>query len=92
MDIQVSSNFERQIFESVERNSDELQYIMRSFLNTGQFVLSSKVVKDLQSIYNSYSVSNVQILETIKNFNDKYNYLSDPHTATGLYVLNRRTK
>ena len=87
MDIQVSSNFERQIFESLERNSEELQHIMRSFLNTGQYVLSSKVVKDLQSIYNSYSVSNAQVLKTIKNFNDKYNYLPDPHTATGLYVL-----
>ena len=87
MDIQISSNFERQIFESVERNSDELQHIMRSFLNTGQYVLSSEVVKDLQSIYNSYSVSNEQILETIKNFNTKFNYLADPHTATGLYVL-----
>ena len=89
MDIQVSSNFERQIFESLERNSDELQHIMRSFLNTGQYVLSSKVVKDLQSIYNSYSVSNAQVLETIKNFNEKYNYLADPHTATGLYVLDK---
>ena len=90
MDIQVSSNFERQIFESLERNSDELKHIMKSFSNTGQFILSSKVVKDLQSIYNSYSVSNEQILETIKNFNNKYNYLADPHTATGLYVLDRK--
>ena len=89
MDIQVSSNFERQIFESLERNSEELQHIMRSFLNTGQYILSSKVLKDLQSIYNSYSVSNAQVLETIKNFNDKYNYLADPHTATGLYVLDK---
>ena len=87
MDIQVSSNFERQIFESLERNSDELKHIMKSFSNTGQFILSSKVVKDLQSIYSSYSVSNEQILETIKNFNNKYNYLADPHTATGLCVL-----
>ena len=87
MDIQVSSNFERQIFESLERNSDELKHIMKSFSNTGQFIFSSRIVKDLQSIYNSYSVSNEQILETIKNFNNKYNYLADPHTATGLYVL-----
>ena len=89
MDIQISSNFERQLFESVERNSDELQKIMRSFLDTGQHVLSSTVVKDLQSLYSSYSVSNEQILETIKNFNKKHNYLADPHTATGLYVLDR---
>ena len=87
MDIQVSSNFERQIFESLERNSDEVQNAMRSFLSTGRYVFSSKAVNDLQSMYNSYSVSDAQVLETIKNFNDKYNYLADPHTATGLYVL-----
>ena len=89
MDIQISSNFERQLFESVERNSDELQNIMKSFLDTGQYVLSSEVVKNLQSLYSSYSVSNEQILETIKDFNNKHNYLADPHTATGLYVLDR---
>ena len=29
------------------------------------------------------------MLQTIKEFYDKYDYLSDPHTATGLNVLNK---
>ena len=89
MDIQVSSNFERQIFECLGRNSDELQHVMKSFSNTGQHILSSEVVKNLQIIYKSYSVSDTQILEVINNFKNKYNYLADPHTATGLHVLEK---
>ena len=88
MDIQVSSNFERQIFECLGRNSNSLKDIMNSFSKTGRYTFSTEVVKNLQDIFNSYSVSNAQVLETIKNFNEKYNYLADPHTATGLYVLN----
>ena len=90
MDIQVSSNFERQIFESVRRNSNELKKIMEFFSNKGSYSLSSEVLQDLQSIYHSYSVSNDQTLETIKKFKNNYNYLADPHTATGLYVLDQK--
>ena len=89
MDIQVSSNFERQIFESLGRNSDSLKDIMNSFSKNGRYTFSDKVVKNLQDIFNSYSVSNQQTLKTINNFKNKYNYLADPHTATGLYVLEK---
>ena len=89
MDIQVSSNFERQIFESLDRNSDSLKDIMNSFSKTGRYTFSTEVVKNLQDIFNSYSVSNQQTLKTINNFKNKYNYLADPHTATGLYVLEK---
>ena len=90
MDIQISSNFERQIFESVNRDSNELKNIMESFSNKGSYSLSSEVIQDLQSNYYSYSVSNDQTLETIRKFKNNYNYLADPHTATGLYVLDRQ--
>ena len=90
MDIQISSNFERQIFESVKRDSNELKNIMESFSNKGYYFLSSEVLQDLQSNYHSHSVSNDQTLETIKKFKNNYNYLADPHTATGLYVLDQK--
>lgn len=89
MDIQVSSNFERQIFECLDRDSDALQDVMNSFSRTGRYTFSNEVVKSLKNIYNSYSVSNLQTLETINNFKNQYDYLADPHTATGLYVLDK---
>ena len=89
MDIQIASNFERQIFESLGRSSIKLEHIMESFAINGHYYFSDEVVNDLQSIYHSYSVSNDQTLETINNFKNKYNYLADPHTATGLHVLDK---
>ena len=90
MDIQVSSNFERQLFESLGRNSEDLINIMESFLDNGSYSLPNFVIQDLQSNYNSYSVSNDQTLETIKKFNKNYSYLADPHTATGLFILDQK--
>jgi len=89
MDIQISSNFERQLFESTNRDSDQVQIIMQSFSEKGEQILSDQITKNMQLIYNTYSVSNILTLETINYFNTQYNYLADPHTATGLYVLNQ---
>jgi len=88
MDIQVSSNFERQIFESVKRDSNIVNSIFNDFNTNRKYVFDDKVKEDFQNIYHSTSVSNEKTLETIQFFNQKYNYLADPHTAVGLSVLN----
>ena len=89
MDIQISSNFERQIFESVNFNSSLLKNIMHSFKSNNDFKFDDTTLTKFQSAYKSYSVSNTETLLAIKNFYDNYNYLSDPHTATGLSVLEK---
>ena len=89
MDIQISSNFERQLFESTKRDSDMVQKIMQSFAETGEQVLPDHIIQDMQLIYTTHSASNSQTLEAIKYYNEHYDYLADPHTATGLYVLER---
>jgi len=89
MDIQISSNFERQIFESSFRDSDLINDLMVSFSQNGEETLPNHIVKDMQSIYKTHSVTDSEVLQTIKEFNKKYDYLSDPHTATGLNILNK---
>jgi len=88
MDIQVSSNFERQIFESVKKDSQIVNSIINDFNTNQKYKFDANVKKDFQNIYHSTSVSNEKTLETIRIFKQKYNYLADPHTATGLSVLN----
>ena len=88
MDIQISSNFERQIFESAGRDSDFTNNLMQSFSKNGEEIIPDNILKDIQSIYTTHSVTDLEVLQTIKEFNDKYNYLCDPHTATGLKILN----
>ena len=48
---------------------------MLSFSNNGEEILPEYIVKDMQLIYKTHSISNSQTLETIKNFNDKYGHL-----------------
>jgi threonine synthase len=88
MDIQVSSNFERQIFESVKKDSNIVNSIFNDFNVNRKYIFDLKVKEDFQNIYHSTSVSDEKTLETIQFFNQKYNYLADPHTAVGLSVLN----
>jgi len=87
MDIQISSNFERQIFESVQRDSEEVKKIMNEFKFNKKYTFEQKVLENFKKIYNSTAVSNKKTLEIIKFFKDRYNYLADPHTSTGLSIL-----
>ena len=89
MDIQISSNFERQLFESSGRNSNYLNELMLSFSKDKEVTIPENIVKDMQSIYKTHAVTDSEVLQTIKEFYNKYHYLSDPHTATGLNVLNK---
>ena len=92
MDIQISSNFERQIYESMNQNSEAVKNIMQSFENNKDYQFDEKTLKSFQDIYDSTAVSNETTIETIKLFYEKYNYLADPHTATGLSVLKDKRK
>tara|TARA_B100001167_G_scaffold107827_1_gene66056 strand:- start:124 stop:585 length:462 start_codon:yes stop_codon:yes gene_type:complete len=87
MDIQLSSNFERQIFETVNNDSDVVKKIMNYLFTHQNYVFDVNDHRNFQNIYRSTAVSNEMTIKTIKTFKDKYNYLADPHTATGLSVL-----
>tara|TARA_Y100000590_G_scaffold463244_1_gene629537 strand:- start:7803 stop:9170 length:1368 start_codon:yes stop_codon:yes gene_type:complete len=90
MDIQISSNFERQLFESVNYDSNKVIKIMHKLKESKNYIFEDYVKKDLKNIYESSSSSDEKILETIKIFKEKYDYLADPHTATGLSVINEK--
>ena len=87
MDIQVSSNFERQLFESSGRDSKTINNIFHEFSKNNLYRFDKKIQHDLQSNYSTTAVSNDETLNAIKQIKQKYNYLADPHTSTGLYAL-----
>ena len=57
MDIQISSNFERQLFESLRRNSNYLNELMLSFSKDKKVTIPENIVKDMQSIYKTHAVT-----------------------------------
>jgi len=87
MDIQISSNFERQLFESANRNSEKIKDMFQEFSDNGSYTIEKDILDDLQSIYSTTAVNDEKTLSTIKLINDKFDYMADPHTATGLSVL-----
>ena len=89
MDIQISSNFERQLFDSLKFESKRLPEIMRKFSIDGKYQLEQTIIDNLSEHYDSYVVDDKKILNTINLFYKKYHYISDPHTATALSILDK---
>ena len=87
MDIQISSNFERQMFESFDKDSDKVNNAFNEFYKTGNYIFSSNVIDNFKNIYDASSINDDETLDTISKIFKKYDYVSDPHTATGLKLL-----
>ena len=87
MDIQISSNFERQLFESLEYNSSKLSELMKNFIENKKYNLTGKIHDNLKLHYKSKGINDELTTKTIKEFYNKFNYISDPHTATSLNIL-----
>ena len=84
MDIQISSNFERVLFNILERDADKLADIMRSFTSIGEFSLGDDLVEKLQHIFTAYRFSDRETEKIITDIYNKYNYTLDPHSAIGI--------
>ena len=89
MDIQVSSNFERLLFEILDRDSIKLNKLMNDFKINKFYELSNSRKESLEEMFLSYKVSDEETLHTIKTIYDKNNYLIDPHTAVAIGVQNK---
>lgn len=83
MDIVVSSNFERLLFDCCGRDGAELSRIMAGF---GESVLSlpDKVFEEARGVFDSYSVDDEMTVATIAEVWKNGDYLLDPHSAIGL--------
>ncbi|PZQ46486.1 MAG: threonine synthase [Micavibrio aeruginosavorus] len=84
MDIQVSSNFERFLFDLLDRKSDDLRAKMDAFKQSGEFTLTDKQMKEARKTFSAYRCSDEKTLSIMQNCYRDTGYLVDPHTAVGL--------
>jgi threonine synthase len=84
MDIQISSNFERFLFDAMQNNPDELNQFMTNFKTTGIATATPVVMDAAHKVFASYRCDDTKTLDTIKTIHDQYGYLCDPHTAVGI--------
>ena len=83
MDITVSSNFERLLFDLYGRDGATVAGLMRAF-DDGEIRLSSQALADARSLFSSHRVDDDVTCAEIAGTWAASGYLLDPHSAIGL--------
>lgn len=86
MDIQVSSNFERLLFELFGHQGEAVDKTMAHFRKGGAYHIEGAALEYVQRVFRSGSLDDAQTLDVIRRVHEKYGYLLDPHTAVGVGV------
>src|SRR3984957_19689600 len=84
MDIQISSNFERLLFELLERDGAATANTMREFRETGRMTIATPVWKRVRAVFHGFSLDDAGTSAEIRRVRDSCGYLADPHTAIGI--------
>ena len=84
MDIQISSNFERLLFDLYDRDGAALETAMRAFRTHGRLDPGSARLERAKTHFAASSVDDAATLETIARVHRETGHLVDPHTAVGL--------
>ncbi len=86
MDIQVSSNFERALFDAYGRDGKAIAQLMSELSEQGGFNVSQGALETLRDLYDSGRVSEEQTLATIARMHKTTGELLCPHSAVGVAV------
>jgi len=92
MDIQVSSNFERLIFELLDRDGDQTRAFMKRFSDIGQFTLTRDMVNDDINLFSGFRCDDEATLAEIARTWKDDGVLVDPHSAVGLAAAREAAK
>ena len=82
MDIQISSNFERLLFNILNKEDNKVRDLMNNLNDKGSFKLDDKAINEIKKDFEAVKISDEETLSIIKNIYDKENFIVDPHTAT----------
>ena len=83
MDIMISSNFERLLFDLYGRDGDAIAGLMKD-AKAGHMDLSDTALVEARKLFSSYRCDDEGMLKIISDVNRDCDYLLDPHTAIGL--------
>ncbi|MDE5618883.1 MAG: threonine synthase, partial [Clostridia bacterium] len=92
MDILVSSNLERLLFEISGRDDALTAQRMNELKSQGKYSISEKELKAMRNLFEGGYTDEKNTKATIKRIYDDYGYLIDPHTAVAFGVYNSADK
>ena len=86
MDILISSNLERFLFDLHDCDGGAVKSLMSSLSKAGRYEISSSIHKKVQEHCYAGYADDMATLSAIKEIWQKHGYLSDTHTAVGIKV------
>ena len=92
MDIQVSSNFERLLFEASGRDAAAVRGMMASLAQSRRFSIASDALEQIRARFTAVSADEEETAATIRTVRKEAGYLMDPHTAVAMAVAEKETR
>lgn len=86
MDIQISSNFERLLFETSQRNHTQINHMMDSLKQSDQFEIPAETLANINQSFAAGKADEKSVSNTMKTALNTSAKLIDPHTAVALSV------
>ena len=84
MDIQVSSNFERLLFELLDRDAGATAATMAEFRRTGTMAVPDAAWHRCRTVFHGFRLDDAGTEQEIARLHEVCGYLADPHTAIGI--------
>jgi len=92
MDIQVSSNFERLLFDASGRDARSVRAMMGSLAQSRRFAVSAHALKEMRALFTADRADEQESAAEIRAWMREAGYCVDPHTAVALAVAEKETR
>jgi len=89
MDIQVSSNLERLLFEMLDRDGIRTAELLEGFRATGRMRVDARISGELSRGWSGVRVDDAETTAAIAELHRQTGMVIDPHTAVGLAAARR---
>jgi threonine synthase len=87
MDILISSNLERFLFEITGHDSEQIKQWYQELKTNNKFEIDEQTLAEIKKLFVGQYSTEKEARSTINNVFKKFNYLIDPHTAVGVDSL-----
>ena len=92
MDIQVSSNFERLLFDAYGRDGSAVRALMASLAQSRSFSISSRALAEIRALFSANRADEQEVSACIRTVLRETGRFVDPHTAVGIAVAEKETR
>jgi threonine synthase len=92
MDIQVSSNFERLLFEAYGRDGRAVRALMASFAQSRQFSVATRALSEIRALFAADRADEEETAATMRTVLRETGRFVDPHTAVGIAVAEKEVR